>query len=68
MFRQELYEEVVHLNGNDSPQTYNLQLHISNTPSSFNRYRMEIYDMSSNVMVYETSQGATTPSGIYVSK
>ena len=47
----------------DSPQTYNFGLHISNTPSAFNRYRMEIYDMSSNVMVYETSQGATTPSG-----
>jgi hypothetical protein len=51
------------LEWHNSPQTYNLQLHISNTPNSLHRYRMEIYDMSSNVMVYETSQGATTPSG-----
>ena len=44
-------------------QLIDFGLHISNTPSSFNRYRMEIYDMSSNVLVYETSQGATIPSG-----
>ena len=46
----------------DSPQTYNFGLHLSNNPSGAH-YRMEIYDMSSNVMVYETSTSPGSPSG-----
>ena len=50
----------------DAPQTYKLDIISFGVSSSAYRYSMEIYDMSDNQMVYQSSQGTTLPSG-YVS-
>ena len=49
-----------------SSQTYKLDIVSFGVSSSDYRYSMEIYDMSDNQMVYQSSQGTTLPSG-YVS-
>ena len=50
----------------DAPKTYKLDIISFGVSSSDYRYSMEIYDMSANQMVYQSSQGTTLPSG-YVS-
>ena len=53
----------------NSAQTFLLQLITLDTPGGITadqRFSMEIYDMSSNEMVYQSSQGGTLPSG-YIS-
>ena len=49
-----------------SSQDYTLDIISFGVSSSAHRFSMEIYDMSANELVYQSSQGSTLPSG-YVS-